>query len=556
MSILDGSMKKGGIPMEENEKRNDVTPEEEATKGNEFDTHEIKEASPDSCNEESAEQEEEDNGVDVEKTSQEELKSLIEKKDREGLIHIFDVVPTIDISEEASGLSPEELIWVFRNIDSSYTAEFFDDLAPDTKEDLIKAMTNRDLVKIINAQSADDVADTVGDLPANLANKVLAAADKDMRADINLLLRYAENTAGSIMTTEYIELLDSTTVQNAIATIRKKGKDAETIYTIFVRNSQRHFVGTVDLDDLIFAKPEDTLSDIMNEDVVSVSTSTDQEEVGVMFSRYDLNALAVLNSDDCLVGVITIDDAVDVITQESNEDIARMTNMEPSEDPYLQTSIWTNARHCIPWLIALLILGTFTTMVLNRLEAQTIFTSLPILVSFVPTLMDTGGNAGSQTTGLMIRGLATREFNAKDTAKVLWKEFRSSLITGLFVMIFSFIWITIEQYTGIVSLGKVVDTSGITYDFTGLTVWNGSAFTSDLAGQFAQHSLIFSALVSVTMLFAVVVSKIVGVGLCMLAAAIKKDPALLASPLLTTIMDVGTLLIYFAIACAFFPQFA
>ena len=413
-----------------------------------------------------------------------------------------------------------------------------------------------ELVQIINTQSADDVADTIGDLPANLANKVLQAADKDMRADINQLLRYHENTAGSIMTTEYIELLDSTTVQQAISFIRQKGKDAETIYTIFVRNPQRKFVGTVDLDDLIFAKPEQPLSDIMNEDVVSVSTNTDQEEVGVMFSRYDLNALAVLNGDDCLVGVITIDDAVDVINEESNEDMARMTNMEPSEEPYLQMSVWTNAKHCIPWIIALLILGTFTTLVLNRLEAQMIFTSLPILISFVPTLMDTGGNAGNQTTGLMIRGLATREFSAKDVGKVLWREFRCALIVAAFVAIFSFLWITIEQYTGIVNLGKVGDPNGHHYDFNGVNIWNGSAFAPDIAGPFAVHALTFSALVSVTMFFAVSFSKVVGVSLCMLAAAIKKDPALLASPLLTTVMDVCTLLIYFGAACAFFPQFA
>lgn len=540
--------------MKETEKKNDITPEKEEVK-KETEVKDIKEASPNSCEKEITNDENE-NGVDVEKTSTEEIKSLIEKKDREGLIHIFDVVPTIDIAEEANYLNPEELIWIFRSVDSSYTAELFDCLSADTKEELIKAMTDRELVKVINLQSADDVADTVGDLPANLANKVLAAASKDMREDINSLLGYANDTAGSIMTTEYIELLDSTTVEEAMSTIRKKGKDAETVYTIFVKNAQRHFVGTVDLDDLIFAEPTDTLSKIMNKDVVSVSTSTDQEEVGVMFSRYDLNALAVLNSDDCLVGVITIDDAVDVITKESNEDIARMTNMEPSEKPYLQTSIWTNAKHCIPWLIALLILGTFTTMVLNRLEAQTIFTSLPILVSFVPTLMDTGGNAGSQTTGLMIRGLATREFNAKDTWKVLWKELRSALVVGIFITIFSFIWIVIEQYTGLVSLGQVGDVDGTHFDFSGLTIWNGSAFTSPLAGEFAKHAFIFAALVSVTMFFAVVVAKIVGVILCMVAVAIKKDPALLASPLLTTIMDVGTLLIYFVIACAFFPQFA
>ena len=504
-----------------------------------------------------------DNGVDVEKTSEEELARLIEARDRNGLIEVFDKVPTIDIAEAADDLSPEQLIYIFRSLSSALTADLFDGFSPETKEKLIKAMTDRDLVKIINSQSADDVADTVGDLPANLASKVLKAADKDMREDINQLLKYKEDTAGSLMTTEYIELLDTTRVDKAIQEIRDKGRDAETVYTIFVRDKFRHFEGTVDLDDLIFAKPEETLKDIMNEDVVSVSTNTDQEEVGQMFSRYDLNALAVLNDDDRLVGVITIDDAVDVIKEESSEDLARITNMEPSDRPYTETSVWSNAKKCFPWIIALLILGTFTTMVLNRLESQTIFTSLPILISFVPTLMDTGGNAGGQTTGLMIRGLAIREFGPRDTLKIVWKEIRSALIVALFVAVFAFIWVAMEEYTGIVSLGIVTDTSGETFDFSGMTIWDGSAFSGKtidgkfISGlDFASHSLTFAALVSITMFVAITFSKAVGTLLCMASAAIKKDPALLAQPLLTTVMDVATLLIYFAMACIFFPKFA
>ena len=300
-------------------------------------------------------------------------------------------------------------------------------------------MTDKELVPLINAQSADDVADTVGDMPANLASRVLKAADKDMRKDINTLLNYQDDTAGSIMTTEYLEFLDTTTVSSAMKEIRARGKDAETVYTIFVRNSSRHFVGTVDLDDLIFANPDQKLNEIMNQDVVSVSTNTDQEEVGQMFRRYDLNALAVLNEDQRLVGVITIDDAVDVMTEESNEDFARMTNMEPTEKPYMEMKIWENAKKCFPWIIVLLVLGTFTTMVLNRLELQTIFTHLPILISFVPTLMDTGGNAGGQTTGMMIRSLAMKEFTPKETLKVLCKEFRGSVLIAALVALFAFV---------------------------------------------------------------------------------------------------------------------
>ena len=289
---------------------------------------------------------EKNTSVTVAEITTEELQTLIREKNRSGLRDVFKRVPNIDIAEAADELEPSELIYIFRNVESSYTADFFDDLSQESKENLIKTMTDKELVPLINAQSADDVADTVGDMPANLASRVLKAADKDMRKDINTLLNYQDDTAGSIMTTEYLEFLDTTTVTSAMKEIRARGKDAETVYTIFVRNSSRHFVGTVDLDDLIFANPDQKLNEIMNQDVVSVSTNTDQEEVGQMFRRYDLNALAVLNEDQRLVGVITIDDAVDVMTEESNEDFARMTNMEPTEKPYMEMKIWENAKKC------------------------------------------------------------------------------------------------------------------------------------------------------------------------------------------------------------------
>lgn len=504
------------------------------------------------------EKEEREEDVSVAKVTSEELEELIRNKDRGGLAEVFLRVPTIDIAEAAEELDPKDLIFIFRNVESSYTADFFTELSQQAKESLVRAMTDKELVPLINSQAADDMADTVGDMPANLASKVLRAADKEMRKDINALLKYKDYTAGSIMTTEYLEFEESIEVDEAISLIRKRGKDAETIYTIFVKNKKREFVGTVDLDDLIFAEKSQKLMEIMNMDVVSCSTSTDQEEVGRMFRRYDLNALAVLNDDSRLVGVITIDDAVDVMTEESSEDIARLSGMEPMEETYFATSPWENAKRCFPWIIALLVLGTFVTMVLNRLEARDIFTAMPILVAFIPSLMDTGGNAGGQTTGLMIRSLALDEFGPKDVGRVLWKEFRAALIVAAVVASFAFLWVTIEQYTGIVSLGIVKEAgSSEGLDFTGYTIWNnGMAFNGPLAGQFAAHALRFSGLVSLTMFAAIVASKTIGTLLPLGAAAIKKDPALLSQPMLTTIMDVTCLLIYFGIACAFFPAYA
>lgn len=483
--------------------------------------------------------------------SKEELKELIDHKDVAGLRAVFETVPDIDIAEAADDLEPTDLIYIFRNVEAKNTASFYDELNQDAKEALVRTMTDKELIQVINAQSADDVADTVGEMPANLASRVLKAADKDMRKDVNLLLHYQEDTAGAIMTTEFLLFLDTTTADEAIAAIRERGKEAETVYTLFVKNKSRDFVGTVDLDDLIWAKKDQPLSEIMNRDVVYCTTSTDQEEVGQMFRRYDLNALAVLNEDQKLIGIITIDDAVDVMTEESNEDMARLTNMEPADKPYMELSAWENAKRSFPWLIALLVLGTFTTMVLNRLEAQQIFMSLPILISFVPTLMDTGGNAGGQTTGIMIRGLALKEFGPRDWARIMWKELKAGLINGLITASFAFLWVSIEQYTGLV---KVIIPDQPAY--ARLVIWNGSAFTSPVAGAFAAHVFTFAALVACTMFIAIVVSKMIGTLLPCLAAALKKDPALLSQPMLTTVMDVATLLIYFAMACLFFPSMA
>ena len=495
--------------------------------------------------------------INDEKISPAILEDVIHRKDAAKLTEIFTFIPDADIAEAASELeNVTDLIYLFRNTPSKNAAALFDELDQDTKEKLIAAMTDKELVKLVNEQSADDVADVVGDMPANLARKVLKAADADMRADINKLLKYADDTAGAIMTTEYLELKEGLTVSKAIETIRKIGKDAETVYTLFLCTDRRKFAGTVNLDDLIFASGEQKLSEIMSKDAPYVHVNTDKEEVANMMAKYDLNALAVLNDDECLVGIVTIDDAIDVAVEEANEDLAHFSKMATADAPYMDTSIWRNAKRCFPWLIGLIVLGTFTTMVLNRLEAQQIFTALPILISFVPTLMDTGGNAGGQTTGLMIRGLATKEFGPRQTLQVAWKELRSALLIALFVGVFAFVWITIECYTGIVSLGVVTDTNGMIYDFSNISIWNGSAFRGPLAGEFAIHTLTFSGLVALTMFVAISASKVVGTLLCMGAAAIKKDPALLAQPLLTTVMDVLTLLIYFAMACVFFPAFA
>ena len=474
------------------------------------------------------------------KFTQESLQKAIENKDKTTLLEIFKTVPSIDLAEMASELSPEQLIYLFRTVGPSLSADFFTELSQDNKEKLVRAMTDKDLVELINSQPADEVTDAIEELPANLASRVMKAADPELRKDLNALLNYKEDTAGSIMTTEYLEFRDDCSVEEAIEEIRKRGRDAETVYTIFVRDSSRRFLGTVDLDDLIFAEPNTALSSIMNRDVVYCKTSDDQEEVGQLFRRYDLNALAVLNEDSRLVGVITIDDAVDVMAEEGSEDFARMTNMEPTEKPYMTLSTWDNAKRCIPWIIVLLVLGTFTSIIISFFQDK--LASLAILAAFIPTLLDTGGNSGGQTTGLMVRGLALKEFGPKQAGKVLFKELKSGLLVGLCVAVFAFCWFMMEQYTGIV----------VNSDFAGTNIWNGNCWTLE----FFDASAKIAALVALSAFIAITLAKIIGSLLPLAASALRLDPALLAQPLLTTIMDIVSLLVYFSVAMLFFPQLA
>lgn len=483
----------------------------------------------------------------MEMLEKEELIELIKNKQKDKISEIIDKVPSIDIAEVCDEIDVKDLIYIFRVFKSEFTAELFEELSQDKKEELISSMTNKELVDLINEQYTDDIVDIVEDMPANLVSRVLAAADKGMREDINKLLQYKDGTCGAIMTTEFLQFNENDKVDDTIEKIRQKGKDAETVYTIFVRDKGRKFVGTVDLDDLIFAKKDACLKDIMNEEAISVKVHTDQEEASRMFSRYDLYSLAVVNNDGCLIGIITVDDAIDVIEQEAAEDIANISHVKPLEDSYLKTPAWKLAAKCIPWIIILLILGTFTTMALDKIEKAPVFATLaPVLIAFVPTLMDTGGNAGGQTIALMIRGLSTKEFEPKDIMKVLLKEMLSALMISGCIFAFSFIWFTIEQYTGIVTNDAMTVVVNEVEKFP--TIWNGLCWTSE----FFLNALKVSITAASALFVASFVSKIVAVLLPMGVAAIKKDPAVVAQPLLTTIVDVISLVSYLGIASLIF----
>lgn len=481
--------------------------------------------------------------------STEQLVELIDAKKVKEIRQLFEVVPTIDIAEAIDDIEDvKKIIFIFKTVKSEYTADLFTELSPETKEKIINAMSDSELAPIIDAQFTDDLVDDLEDLPANLVTRVLRNVSKERRATINRLLNYQENTAGSIMTTEFLVLLNTLTADEAIQQIRKVGKTKETIYTLFIIDNRRNLVGTLDLDDLIFAKGNEKLTDLMNLDFVTVNINTDQEEVANLIKRYDLNAIAVLNNENRLVGLITVDDIIDVIEQEATEDVAALSHVTPLEDSYLDTPAWKMATKCVPWIIVLLVLGTFTTMVLDKLQGLPVFVMIPVLIAFVPTLMDTGGNAGGQTIALMIRGLATKEFTPRDFIKVILKEMLSALIVSSVILVFSFIWFTMEQYTGIVGVSQA-DILQI-HDATdpalisSMTIWNSQCWTAE----FAMYALRVSATVSVTLFIASFIAKFVAVCLPLGVAALKKDPAIVAQPLLTTIVDVLALLSYLGIA--------
>jgi len=460
--------------------------------------------------------------------------NAIKNKKVNVLKEIFETVPTIDIAEAMDDIDDVSvLLYPFRVISSEYTGELFAELSSEQQEKIINAFSDKDLIKLLEESYADDIVDTLQELPANVVSRVLRVAPKDLRNDINQLLNYSENTAGSIMTTEFLEMKETVTVKDAISQIREKGKDAETVYTIFVRDAKRNFVGTVNLDDLIFAKDNETLEDIMDRDFVSCHVNDDQEDVANMFKRYDLNAMAVLNKEDKIVGIITIDDVVDIIVEEANEDVAALSHVAPLEDSYLDTPAWRMALKCIPWIIILIILGTFTTMALDKIEKSDVFIAVPILICFVPTLMDTGGNTGGQTIALMIRGLGTKEFSPKDFWKILGKEALTAVIVSSCIAVFGFLWFTMEQYTGIVTMSKEAG-----------TVWNGGCWT----WSFAKEAFTISGIVSATLLLGSFLAKCVAVMLPLGVAALKKDPAIVAQPILTTVVDVVSLIVYLLIA--------
>ncbi|MDD6121819.1 MAG: magnesium transporter [Solobacterium sp.] len=410
-----------------------------------------------------------------------------------------------DVAECLNELEKEDLAIVFRLLNKDEAADIFARMDDGSQEMLVELMSDSELASIISKLYVDDAADLIEELPANLVTKVLKNTSATKRKTINEILKYPEDSAGSIMTTEYVDLHKNDTVKDAFDRIRKIGLKKETVYTCYVIDSDRHLLGVTTVKDLLMEDYETKLVDVMEENVITVSTTEDKEEVSKMFDKYDFLALPVIDSENRLVGIVTIDDAFDVMSEESEEDFEKMAAMAPSEDVYLKEPIFRQYKNRIVWLLILMLSSIVTGKIITNYESA--FASVPLLVSFIPMIMDTGGNCGSQASTMIIRALATDEIETRDVFKAWWKEIRIALLVG-------------------VTLGIV----------------NGAR----IALQYHDFSL--ALVIAITLMFTACIAKSLGCLLPIGAKALKLDPAYMASPMITTIVDACSLAIYFNIA--------
>lgn len=420
-----------------------------------------------------------------------------------------DVIHTLNAPDLASILEqvPENALPIlFRLLPKELAADTFAFLNSDVQETLITGLSDSELREVVDELYVDDAADLVEEMPANVVNRVLSQASPEKRRMINEILNYPEDSAGSIMTTEYVSLQPNMTVAEAIARIRRDGVDKETINTCFVVDSKRNLLGMLTIRAIILAKDQTLLGDLMNENVISVTTTEDQETVASVMARYDLTSIPVVDGEGRLVGIVTIDDVVDVLVEEATEDIEKMAAITPSDKPYIQTSVFEIWSKRIPWLLLLMISATFTGLIIARFESA--LASMVVLTMYIPMLMDTGGNSGSQASVSIIRSLSLNEIAFSDLLRIVWKEFRVAILCGISL--------------AVVGFGKMM-----LLDHVDITV---------------------AIVVSLTMLMTVITAKLIGSVLPMLAKKIGLDPAVCASPFITTMVDALSLLIYFSIA--------
>lgn len=434
------------------------------------------------------------------------IQSLLEDKKYTTLKDVLTTMNAADIAAVFDDLPESARPVLFRLLPKGLAADVFVEMEPDLQEMLITGFSDAELRAVINEMFVDDAADLVEEMPANVVSRILLHTDPEKRRMINEILKYPEDSAGSIMTTEYVSLRPVMTAKEAIARIRKVGVNKASIDTCFVVDETRQLLGTLTLRELILAQEDTAVSELVEPTVISVVTTEDQETVAAEFAKYDLTSIPVVDGENRLVGIVTIDDAVDVLVEEATEDIEKMAAITPSDKPYLKTTVWELWRRRIPWLLLLMISATFTGLIITGFEDA--LSAVVVLTAYIPMLMDTGGNSGSQASVSVIRGLSLGDVEFRDILRVLWKEFRVSLLCGM-------------------TLAAVGFLKFLILDRVGLSV---------------------ALVVSLTLLLTVVVAKIVGCTLPLLAKKIGFDPAVCASPFITTIVDAISLLIYFGMA--------
>ena len=439
------------------------------------------------------------------------LQQMLEDKKYATVRDILVTMNAADIAAIFSELEEQKLPLSFRLLPKELAAETFVEMEPDQQELLIRSFSDNELKEVVDELYVDDAADLVEEMPANVVKRILRQADPEMRKSINQILRYPENSAGSMMTTEYVSLRPQMTVEEAILRIRRQGVDKETIYTCYVTEG-RKLLGIVTVKDLLLAEDDDMrVEEIMMTNIITANTHTDQEEVAQMLSKYGFLALPVVDNENRMVGIVTFDDAMDVLEEETTEDMEIMGGMLPSEKTYLKSSVWELFKNRIPWLLLLMVGATFTGMIINGFEAAL----TPALVAFIPMLMGTGGNSGSQSSVTIIRALSLGEVEFSDLPRVIWKEIRTAVLCGvvLGIVCFAKVWLIDKLLLG----NQDID-------------------------------LMINAVICLAMAVTVLVAKIVGAVLPLAAKAIKLDPAVMASPFITTIVDALSLLVYFLFA--------
>ena len=437
---------------------------------------------------------------------EDELLRLVEEKKFRELKSRLVEMNEVDIASFMEELDSEKTVVVFRMLPKELATDVFAELEPEQQQQIVTSITDYELGAIINDLYVDDAVDMLEELPANVVKRVLKNSNPEQRKLLNQFLKYPEDSAGSVMTAEFVNLKKNMTVADAFEYIRRHGVDKETIYTCYVTDDTRRLQGVVTVKDLLMSSYETKIDDIMDDNVIKVTTTEDQEEVANLFNEYNLLALPVVDNEERLVGIITVDDVMDVMEAEATEDIEKMAAIIPSEKPYLKTGVLTLARNRIPWLLVLMFSSMITGNILLRYENA--FAAIPLLVTFVPMLMDTGGNSGSQASTMIIRGMAIGDIELSDVAKVVWKELRVGMLCGAVLAMANFVRLMI-QYPG---------------------------------------NTMICLTVVLSVFFTVISAKTIGCSLPILAKAVHLDPALIASPMLTTIVDAASLTIYFTFA--------